>query len=56
MAPPLYVATTMSLDRDAGIAALNSAVDAVTGELKEKGGDVQVKVGSACGACNRPAL
>jgi translation initiation factor 2 subunit 1 len=44
VAPPQYVATTLSLDRDGGIAALNQALELATQEIKARGGEVVVKV------------
>lgn len=37
IAPPMYVLTCMTLDRDAGIDTLNAAVDAIDAAIKKKG-------------------
>lgn len=43
VAPPLYVIMTSALNKDAGIALLQSACDTITKIVKSRGGDVNVK-------------
>ena len=40
----MYVMTTMTLDKDLGIAALNAGIEAITKTIKEKGGSIDVKM------------
>jgi len=44
IAPPIYVLSTMTLDRDGGIALLQSAVDAIRECIENKGGKMEVKM------------
>eukprot|EP00053_Salpingoeca_punica_P005371 m.53952 g.53952 ORF g.53952 m.53952 type:complete len:311 (+) comp13209_c0_seq1:209-1141(+) len=44
IAPPLYVVTTTSLDKDAGIESLKQAIDAVEAVIKAKDGHFNVKM------------
>jgi len=43
IAPPLYVMLTTTLDKAAGVAALNAALDAIKTVLEAKGGRLQIK-------------
>ena len=44
IAPPMYVMTCMTLDRDAGIETLNSAADCISSSIRSKGGSLEVKM------------
>jgi translation initiation factor 2 subunit 1 len=44
IAPPMYVMTTMTLDKDLGIDLLNKALALVTEEIVKKGGNFDVKM------------
>ena len=44
IAPPMYVMTTMTLDKDLGIDLLNKALAIVTEEIVKKGGKFDVKM------------
>lgn len=44
IAPPMYVITTMTLDKDLGINLLNKALAIVTEEIVKKGGKFDVKM------------
>lgn len=44
IAPPMYVITTMSLDKDIGVALLQQAIDVVTEEITKRGGKIEVKM------------
>lgn len=44
IAPPLYVVTTVSLDKDKGIQLLTDALKAIQGVITEKKGSMNVKM------------
>jgi translation initiation factor 2 subunit 1 len=44
IAPPIYVLSTTTLEKDAGIALLNSAIDAIREKITSKGGKMDVKM------------
>ena len=44
IAPPMYVMTTMTLDKDLGIQILSAAIAAVTDEILAKGGKIDIKM------------
>lgn len=44
IAPPMYVMTTMTLDKDLGVQVLSSAITAITEKIIEKGGKIDVKM------------
>merc|ERR1712194_108367 len=44
IAPPMYVMTTMTLDKELGVQVLSSAIAAVTDEIIAKGGKIDVKM------------
>lgn len=44
IAPPIYVMSTTTLDKDAGIALLNKAIGTVTEVITSKGGKLDVKM------------
>ncbi|EEC49774.1 predicted protein [Phaeodactylum tricornutum CCAP 1055/1] len=44
IAPPIYVLSTTTLDKDAGIALLHSAIDAIRDVIALKGGKMDVKM------------
>lgn len=44
IAPPIYVLSTTTLEKDVGIALLNSAIDAIREKIVEKGGKINVKM------------
>mmetsp|Transcript_17722 Transcript_17722/g.55505 ORF Transcript_17722/g.55505 Transcript_17722/m.55505 type:complete len:337 (+) Transcript_17722:78-1088(+) len=44
IAPPLYVMTTMTLDKDLGIATLQKGIEFITERIHEKGGKIDVKM------------
>jgi len=44
IAPPMYVMTCMTLDKELGIEALNKAIEAITTSISAKGGSLDVKM------------
>jgi translation initiation factor 2 subunit 1 len=44
IAPPIYVMSTTTLDKDAGIALLNKAIDTITEVITSKGGKLDIKM------------
>ena len=46
IAPPIYVMYTQSLDKDKGIATLNTAIEAAKAEIQKRKGDITVRVGA----------
>ena len=44
IAPPLYVLSTMTLEKDAGIALLQKSIDVILEKISEKGGKMDVKM------------
>lgn len=44
IAPPMYVVTCMTLDKDQGIATLQAGIDAVTTKIQASGGKIDVKM------------
>lgn len=44
IAPPIYVLSTTTLEKDVGIALLNSAIDAIRDKITGKGGKIDVKM------------
>mmetsp|Transcript_17820 Transcript_17820/g.32448 ORF Transcript_17820/g.32448 Transcript_17820/m.32448 type:complete len:347 (-) Transcript_17820:85-1125(-) len=44
IAPPMYVVTTSTLDKDLGIDSLNKAIEVITEKITEKGGKIDVKM------------
>lgn len=44
IAPPMYVMTTMTLDKDMGVACLTKALELVTQAIEAKGGKIEVKL------------
>ena len=44
VAPPLYVVITTSLNKEAGIKAINTAIDSVKDEILKRKGQLTVKV------------
>mmetsp|Transcript_28576 Transcript_28576/g.60597 ORF Transcript_28576/g.60597 Transcript_28576/m.60597 type:complete len:341 (-) Transcript_28576:251-1273(-) len=44
IAPPIYVLSTMTLDKDAGIALLQRAIDMILEKISAKGGKMDVKM------------
>lgn len=44
IAPPIYVLSTMTLEKDAGIALLQRAIDVILDRIGEKGGKMDVKM------------
>lgn len=44
IAPPLYVVTTVSLDKDAGVAKLTEALDEIQRVITEKQGSMKIKM------------
>lgn len=44
IAPPIYVLSTMTLEKEAGIAHLQSAIDVIGEKITEKGGKIDVKM------------
>jgi translation initiation factor 2 subunit 1 len=44
IAPPMYVMTTLTLDKDLGIQTLTSAISAVKDKILERGGKIDVKM------------
>jgi translation initiation factor 2 subunit 1 len=44
IAPPIYVLSTTTLEKEAGIALLNKAIDTIREKITEKGGKMDVKM------------
>jgi len=44
IAPPIYVLSTMTLEKDAGIALLNKAIETIGKSIVEKGGKMDIKL------------
>jgi len=44
IAPPMYVMTSMTLDKDLGIETMNLAIEAISNSIKAKGGSLDVKM------------
>jgi len=44
IAPPIYVLSTMTLEKDAGILLLNKAIDVIRSTITDKGGKMDVKM------------
>mmetsp|Transcript_1293 Transcript_1293/g.1751 ORF Transcript_1293/g.1751 Transcript_1293/m.1751 type:complete len:320 (+) Transcript_1293:13-972(+) len=44
VAPPLYVMTSMTLDKEVGIETMNQAIEAIATVIREKGGSLDVKI------------
>lgn len=44
IAPPIYVLSTMTLEKDAGIALLQKAIDVILENISKKGGKMDVKM------------
>ena len=44
IAPPMYVMTTVTLDREQGIQTLNNAIDKIATVIRSKGGSLDVKL------------
>jgi translation initiation factor 2 subunit 1 len=44
IAPPIYVLSTTTLEKDAGVALLNDAIEAIRSVITEKGGKMDVKM------------
>lgn len=44
IAPPMYVLTTTTLDRDAGLATLNRCIDVIAESIRGSGGSLEVKL------------
>jgi len=44
IAPPMYVMTTMTLDKDLGIETMNLAIETIASSIKAKGGSLDVKM------------
>jgi len=44
IAPPIYVLSCMTLDKDAGIALLQKSIDVILAKISEKGGKMDVKM------------
>ena len=44
IAPPMYVMTSMTLDKDIGIETLNKAIETITTVIQSKGGSIDVKM------------
>lgn len=44
IAPPMYVMTCMTLDKEAGIETLQTAIEHITAIIREKGGSLDVKM------------
>lgn len=44
ISPPIYVITTMTLEKDAGIAFLNKVIDVIRVRIEERGGKMDVKM------------
>ena len=44
IAPPMYVMTTMTLDKEEGVEALNQAIEVIGASVRAKGGSLDVKM------------
>lgn len=44
IAPPIYVLSTMTLDKEVGIALLQKSIDVILAKISEKGGKMDVKM------------
>jgi len=44
IAPPMYVMTSMTLDKDQGVEAMQKAIEAIGASVKSKGGSLDVKM------------
>lgn len=44
IAPPMYVMTMMTLDKDVGVEVMNQAIEAIGTEIKARGGSLDVKM------------
>lgn len=44
IAPPMYVMTTMTLDKEHGIEMMNQAIETISNVIKSKGGSLEVKL------------
>lgn len=44
IAPPMYVMTSMTLDKDQGLEVMNKAIEAIGESIKSKGGSLDVKM------------
>lgn len=44
IAPPMYVMTIMTLDKELGVQTLTSAITAVTEKILHKGGTIDIKM------------
>jgi translation initiation factor 2 subunit 1 len=44
IAPPMYVMTTVTLDREQGIQTLNAAIEKIATAIRAKGGTLDVKM------------
>merc|ERR1712157_654337 len=44
IAPPMYVMTTMTLDKELGIQTLTLAISAITEKILERGGKIDIKM------------
>jgi translation initiation factor 2 subunit 1 len=44
IAPPIYVLSTTTLEKEVGIALLNSAIEAIKDNITAKGGKIDVKM------------
>ena len=44
IAPPMYVLTTMTLDKELGIQTLTLAISAITEKILERGGKIDIKM------------
>ena len=44
IAPPMYVMTTMTLDKDQGVESMNAAIERAAAMIREKGGALDVKM------------
>jgi len=44
IAPPIYVLSTMTLEKDAGISLLNKSIDVIRNTITDKGGKMDVKM------------
>lgn len=44
IAPPMYVMTTMTLDKDLGISTLQTGIEYITERIQQKGGKIDIKM------------
>lgn len=44
IAPPMYVITSMTLDKDVGIETMNAAIEVIANSIRSKGGSLDVKM------------